>query len=125
MPLLIDTCVFLWILTDSEKLNTDTRNLIEKNTPCYLSSISLAEIEIKRSIGKLDIPDQYRQYISISGLQELEYTFTDSEVLNRLPFHHKDPFDRILIAQAMSRNITIMTADKIFTKYPVRIMLID
>ena len=125
MPLLIDTCVFLWILTDSEKLNTDTRNLIEKNTPCYLSSISLAEIEIKRSIGKLDIPDQYRKYISISGLQELEYTFMDSEVLNRLPFHHKDPFDRILIAQAMSRNITIMTADKIFTKYPVRIMLID
>ena len=124
MPLLLDTCVFLWLLSDSEKLNIETKKIIEENTPCYLSSISLAEIEIKRSIGKLEIPDQYRNFISISELKELEYSFVDSEVLNKLAFHHKDPFDRILIAQAMSRNITILTADKIFAKYPVRAIIV-
>ena len=124
MPLLLDSCVFLWILGDSERLNTDIKNLIKKNTPCYLSSISLAEIEIKRSISKLDIPDEYRRYIELSGLKELEYSFADSEVLNSLTFHHKDPFDRMLIAQAISRNITIMTGDKIFAKYPIKTIII-
>ncbi|RKX86289.1 MAG: hypothetical protein DRP58_04635 [Spirochaetes bacterium] len=124
MPLILDTCVFLWLLQDSEKLTKDTRKIIQKNTPCYLSSISLAEIEIKRSIGKLDIIDDYRRYIKISGLKELEYSFEDSTVLNSLTFHHKDPFDRMLIAQAISRNITIITGDKIFAKYSARTIII-
>lgn len=124
MPLMLDTCVFLWILGDYEKLNTDIKNMIQENAPCYLSSISLAEIEIKRSIGKLDITDEYRRYIELSGLKELEYRFSDSEVLNSLTFHHKDPFDRMLIAQAISRNMTIMTGDRIFAKYPARTIII-
>jgi len=124
MPLMLDTCVFLWILGDYEKLNTDIKNMIQENAPCYLSSISLAEIEIKRSIGKLDITDEYRRYIELSGLKELEYSFSDSEVLNSLTFHHKDPFDRMLIAQAISRNMTIMTGDRIFAKYPARTIII-
>jgi len=124
MSLILDTCVFLWILGDSEKLNLKTKNIIQENSPCYLSSISLAEIEIKRSIGKLEIPDNYRSYIDLSGLKELEYSFEDSVVLNSLTFHHKDPFDRMLIAQALSRNMTIMTSDKIFVKYPLRTIII-
>ncbi len=124
MSLILDTCVFFWILGDSEKLSPEVKNIIQKNSPCYLSSISLAEIEIKRSIGKLDIPDNYRSYIDLSGLKELEYSFEDSVVLNSLTFHHKDPFDRMLIAQALSRNITIMTSDKIFAKYPLKTIII-
>jgi len=124
MSLILDTCVFLWLLGDSEKLNLEVKNIIQENFPCYLSSISLAEIEIKRSIGKLDIPDNYRSFINRSGLKELEYGFEDSVVLNSLTFHHKDPFDRMLIAQALSRNMTIMTSDKIFVKYPLRTIII-
>jgi len=124
MSLLLDTCVFLWILDDSKKLNSDVKNIIWENFPCYLSSISLAEIEIKRSIDKLKIPNNYRNYIFPSGLKELEYGFEDSAVLNSLIFHHKDPFDRMLIAQAIARNMTIMTGDKIFEKYPLKTIII-
>ena len=124
MPLILDTCVFLWLLEDSKRLNSEVKNIIQKNSPCYLSSISLAEIEIKRSIGKLDIPDKYRNYIDLSGLRELEYSFKDSAILNSLPFHHKDPFDRMLISQALSRNITIITGDEIFAKYPLKTIII-
>jgi len=124
MSLILDTCVFLWLLEDSARLTIDYKKIIQENTPCYLSSISLAEIEIKRSIGKLNIPDDYRKYIVLSGLKELSYSFADSEVLNKLFFHHKDPFDRMLIAQAIARNMTVMTGDKIFTNYPAKIIII-
>ena len=124
MPLILDTCVFLWILSDFERLNANVKNMLQENAPCYLSSISLAEIEIKRSIGKLKIIDEYCKFIALSGLKELEYNFTDSEELNSLTFHHKDPFDRMLIAQAMSRNMTIVTGDRIFKKYPVKAFII-
>lgn len=125
MPLLIDTCVLLWILADSEKLSENSRKEIKENSPCYVSSISLVEIEIKRSIGKLDIPGDYRNYIELSGLKELEYSFKDSEHLNKLPFHHKDPFDRMLISQAISRNLRIISADKVFNGYPAKVTLIQ
>jgi PIN domain nuclease of toxin-antitoxin system len=124
MPLILDTCVFLWLLEDSEKLTIDIKKIIQENAPCYLSSISLAEIEIKRSIGKLNIPGDYRKYIDLSGLKELSYSFADSEILNKLVFYHKDPFDRMLITQALARNMTVMTGDKIFAKYPAKTIII-
>ncbi len=67
----------------------------------------------------------YRNYIELSGLKELEYSFKDSEHLNKLPFYHKNPFDRMLISQAISRNLKIITADKVFTEYPAKVSLIQ
>ena len=89
----------------------------------FVSSLSLAEIEIKRSIGKLEITEDFRQAIEISGLQELAYTCNDSRNLHQLPFHHKDPFDRMLICQAMARNMPLLTADEIFSKYPLKAII--
>lgn len=122
MNILLDTYIVLWVLADSTNLTASSRRLID-SSDVYVSSISLAEIEIKRSVGKLEIADGYRDLILESGLYELPYAFADSVDLHALPFHHKDPFDRMLICQAKSRSMTILTADAVFLRYTEEVVL--
>lgn len=125
MAVLLDTCVLLWIITDSPLLPKKTREYLNKTSPRYVSAISFAEIEIKRSIGKLTIPDDYRNFIESSGLKELPLFGSDTAGLSSLPFHHKDPFDRLLISQAIARNLPILTPDENFAAYPIKMIPIS
>lgn len=124
MAVILDTCVYLWILEGSKRLTQEVRNHLDKEFPRYISAITFAEIEIKRSIGKITLPDNYREEIADIGLSPIEYTIEDSISLSTLPFHHKDPFDRMLISQAISRNLPIVTADSVFKEYPVSVFVI-
>lgn len=124
MALLLDTCIYLWILDDSERLDAEARAYLNRAYPRHVSAVSFAEIEIKRSIGKLSLPDDYREQLDDIGLSALAYTMDDSAKLGGLAFHHKDPFDRMLIAQAIARDLTIVTADPVFQQYPVRVRLV-
>lgn len=81
-------------------------------------------ISIKRSIGKLTLPDSYREQLEDIGLTPLEYTKEDTAAVAILPVHHKDPFYRMLISQAAPRNLPIVTADPVYQEYPVTVTLV-
>ena len=122
--LLLDTCVLLWILQGHPRIveNRSLKNLLQKYERFY-SAVSVAEIEIKKSIGKLKIVPAYRDAVSSSGIQELSFSVNDASLLGELPYHHRDPFDRMLIATAIQQDMTIVSSDSIFKKYPVDILL--
>lgn len=123
MNLLIDTCILIWVLDNSSNLTINSKQIIQTADKRLISSISISEIEIKRSIGKLTIPDSYLQKIYESGFEELPFDFSDAYCLGKLPFFHKDPFDRMLISHAIVKGLTLLTNDKIFKKYNLPIIL--
>ncbi len=123
MNLLIDTVILIWILDDSSSLETSAREIIQKADNRFVSSITIAEIEIKKSIGKLTIPDSYIKKIFESGFEKLQFDFDDAHGLGNLPYFHRDPFDRMLISQAVEKGLTLLTNDKIFKKYNVPVLL--
>ncbi|MBA7537894.1 hypothetical protein ES705_30166 [subsurface metagenome] len=123
MDLLIDTVILIWVLDDSANLTGSTRQIIQEADKRLISSISIVEMEIKKSIGKLVIPDLYIQKIFEAGFDELPFDFDDAHALGNLPFFHRDPFDRMLISQAIARGLTLLTNDEIFKKYNVPLLL--
>ena len=123
MKLLLDTSIVIWVLADHPSLKKGVKDTISDAEMCYVSSISLAEIEIKKSIGKLEIADDYIVNILESGFEPLHYRFEDAKLLGRLPFLHKDPFDRMLITQAISNNLTLLTSDHILKDYNLRVII--
>jgi len=124
--LLLDTCVLLWILNGDKRItgNNEIMNLLNQ-TQRYFSPISVAEIEIKASLGKLKIPGDYLDCIIESGIAEWPYRSSDAKALGNLPYHHKDPFDRMLIASAVAHNLTIVTSDTVFSLYPITVIDVD
>jgi PIN domain nuclease of toxin-antitoxin system len=124
--LLLDTCVLLWILDDDPRItgNKEIVNLLNLNQR-YFSPISVAEIEIKVSLGKLAVPDNYLDQIIESGISEWPFRSSDARGLSSLPYHHKDPFDRMLIASALIHNLIIVTSDAVFRQYPVTVYSVD
>ena len=123
MNLLIDTSILIWVLSDSSKLTSRTRQMIQEADKNFISSISIAEIEIKKTIGKLTIPGSYIKEIFASGFEELHFDFDDAHGLQCLPLFHKDPFDRMLISQAIAKGLTLLTSDTVFKKYNVPVLL--
>jgi PIN domain nuclease of toxin-antitoxin system len=123
MSLIVDTCVALFVLMDSPRLSKASSQLLLDAPVCYISAISLAEIEIKRSIGKLIIDNHYRKALTVSGFVEMPFEGRDARHLGTLPYHHKDPFDRMLISQAMERKMPIITVDDAFASYPIQVHL--
>ncbi|MFC0350080.1 type II toxin-antitoxin system VapC family toxin [Undibacterium danionis] len=118
MKLLIDTHIYLWWLQDNPKLSEKARQQIQDAAEVYVSSASIWEATIKASIGKLSVDlDQLVAEISKSGFQELPITAAHAATVARLPEIHKDPFDRILIAQTMSEPLRFLTADAILRGY--------
>src|SRR6187402_3199418 len=102
MRILLDTHIYLWWLQDSPKLSTQARSNIESATEVYVSSASIWEAAIKISIGKLEADiEALAAHIVKSGFIELPVLARHSIQLTRLPEHHRDPFDRMLVAQAM------------------------
>ena len=123
MKVLLDTCAFLWITTDDPQLSETARQIFKNpNNEIFLSSVSAWEI-IKNSIGKLPLPSLAEEFISSQRLKHEIDTLplTEKAVfhLNKLPNHHKDPFDRMLICQAIEHDLTILTSDSLIVQYPV------
>lgn len=123
MKIIIDTHIFLWSLSDPDLIAEEKRNELESlaNT-IYVSSISIAEIMIKASLGKLDIDFDPIAYTELTGFQSLDFSANDAVLLKDLPFHHKDPFDRMLIAQSIAQKTKIMSDDRKFAMYDCQLI---
>lgn len=125
MRLLLDTHTFIWFVINSPRLSVVVRGLIEdENNEKLLSIASVWEMAIKHSSGKLSFSLPFREFIeqqlSINSMELLNINLEHTYVVATLPLHHRDPFDRLLIAQAMVDKIPILTADSAFDAYPVQ-----
>ena len=124
MRLLLDTHTFLWFVLNDSSLGITPRNLInDPQNDILLSPASPWEIAIKISIGKYRLPGPFTDFmdrqITENDLYILPITVAHAAVVAALPFHHKDPFDRLVIAQAIVEAVPILSADVIFDSYPV------
>ncbi|MEN9314932.1 MAG: hypothetical protein RIS35_1325 [Pseudomonadota bacterium] len=118
MRLLLDTHVFLWVVSDHPSLKPATRRLIASAEKVFVSSASIWEIAIKSSLGKIDAdPKLLVAAIGDSGFVELPVTATHAARVPDLPHHHADPFDRLLIAQALSEPLRLLSADALVLRY--------
>lgn len=118
MRVLLDTHVLLWALADDPRLSRDARKLIESATEVYVSSASYWEMAIKIGLGKLHVSlPEIRLAAQNSGFNELPVSGEHTEALLTLADHHRDPFDRMLVAQAISEPMRLLTADVQVAKY--------
>jgi PIN domain nuclease of toxin-antitoxin system len=127
MRLLLDTHAFLWFIQGSQNLSKTARDLIEdRENQKLLSIASLWEISIKVSIGKLDVGMAIAELVSRevygNGFEVLAIQANHLDELTKLVFHHKDPFDRLIIAQALAERIPVVTRDEAFGRYPVSLL---
>ena len=119
--LLLDTHAFLWCLSDAGRLRPASRSAIEDpRNEIFVSAISAWEITVKRLKGKMEAPDNLAAHVDEKGFTHLPLTFHHAELAARLPLHHKDPFDRFLIAQAQAEGLTLLTRDTHMQLYGVR-----
>jgi PIN domain nuclease of toxin-antitoxin system len=125
MRLLLDTHVFLWALAGSRELKAPARRLIESADEVHVSAASIWEIAIKSRLGKIDAdPAEVVEAIEPAGFVELPVRATHAKGVATLPAHHSDPFDRILIAQALAEPLRLVTADHLLGRYSDLVILL-
>ena len=127
MKLLLDTCAFLWFQSAAPELPNSARAAImDAENEVYLSAVSAWEIGRKYASGSLFLDTAPEILIprirDESGIASLPLTEADALMAKKLPRFHKDPFDRMLIAQALTSGMTLVTSDKVFDPYPVRVL---
>lgn len=119
--LLLDTHVFLWWLADAPDLAEAARRAIgDERNAVYVSAATGWEIAIKRAAGKLRAPENLDALVEEGGFTHLPITFFHGEQAGALPMHHRDPFDRMLVAQAQAEGLVIVTRDKHIPMYGIR-----
>ncbi|MCW6049349.1 type II toxin-antitoxin system VapC family toxin [Lyngbya sp. CCAP 1446/10] len=124
MRLLLDTHAFIWYRTNSSRLSITGRSLINKgDNNILLSTASVWEMAIKHSIGRLNFSMPFmefvKQQIAVNRIEILEISFDHIEVMASRPLHHRDPFDRLIIAQSMAEQIPVLSVDVIFDAYAI------
>jgi PIN domain nuclease of toxin-antitoxin system len=125
MPYLLDTHILLWWLGDYPKLSKTARELLkDQQNSFFVSSASAWEIAIKKALGKLEAPDELEKVLFENNFLPLSITISHALTAGKLPLHHLDPFDRMLISQAKVENLTIITHDPIFKKYPMKVIVV-
>jgi PIN domain nuclease of toxin-antitoxin system len=118
--LLLDTHILLWWLADDPGLSDRHRSAIaDPANVVYVSAASAWEIAIKKAVGKLIAPNDLGAALITSELEQLPITVAHAEAVGRLPPHHRDPFDRMLIAQAGVEDLTVVSGDPMFAQYEV------
>ncbi len=123
MRILVDTHIYLWMLSCPEKLSQARRYELESPAnEVFVSAMSIAELMIKHSIGKIDIRFDPVEMAQKMGLEILSFTGAEAMALGELPLHHKDPFDRMLLVQSMVNKLSLMTDDSKFLQYDCKIM---
>ncbi len=125
MRILLDTCTFLWAALDDPRLSAAARDAFrDPDNDLFLSSVSAWEITVKHALGRLPLPEPPNQYVpSLRRDHEIEPLPLDEESalhLVRLPALHRDPFDRMLVCQALVGGMVMLTPDRLITQYPVR-----
>jgi PIN domain nuclease of toxin-antitoxin system len=122
--LLLDSYIFLWLMDDISKVSPAViAAVINPTNEKFASVVSVAELRVKQKIGKLQLPENFDLAIIETGFDMLAFTIDHAHWLNRLELHHRDPFDRMLIAQALHEGLTIVTQDRVFSEYPVPLMI--
>lgn len=120
MKLLLDTHVLLWASAAPDQLGPrTTHQLLDTDNDLLVSAVSVAEIEIKRSIGKLTMYRSVSELAEPLGATLIDLTPDDAQALERLPLLHSDPFDRLLAAQSLVRELVLVTADERLKTYPI------
>ena len=117
--LLLDTHVWLWWQADDRRLAKAARSVIAHAADVYISAVSAWEMAIKSALGKLTAPEDIAEAVEAGGFRELPVHFRHVAALHELPVHHRDPFDRLLLAQALVDGLTLVTADSALAAYGV------
>jgi PIN domain nuclease of toxin-antitoxin system len=120
--LLLDTHAFLWWREDSPRLRDEARGLIGSAGVVFVSVASAWEAALKVALGKLRLPESFEAGVIASGFDKLPIAFSHAEAVATLPRHHDDPFDRMLIAQAIGDRLTLVSHDRRFAPYGIRIV---
>ena len=125
MRLLIDTQIFIWSVLDSDKLGLKARQIMLGASEVFVSAASIWEIAIKVKIGKLEgDPDEFMEAIKLSGFRELMISARHAAKVHELPLYHRDPFDRLLIAQTLTEPMRFLTADSMLEQYSELVMMV-
>lgn len=122
MRLLLDTHVVLWQFQGTRFLSRSAIHAIEQASELLLSVVSFAEIGVKAAIGKLVVSGNLHDFVLDSGLRVLGLSPDHGLAVGELPLHHRDPFDRLLIAQALAEDLAVVTADNRFSAYGVEVV---
>ena len=123
MRLLLDTHVAIWFFEDPELLAEDARMAIaDRGNVSYLSAVSVWESAVKQSLGRISLPEELDVGAVRAGFQELPVTWAHGRAAAVLPAMHRDPFDRMLVAQAVAEDLVLLTRDRLITQYPVATM---
>lgn len=123
MRLLLDSNILLWWLENRLRPGSPAYEAIaDKRCEILVSSVSLAEISLKQSLGKLNMVESLEHAIRVRGFQELPLTWEHALILRGLPLHHRDPFDRLLVCQAIGEGIPLASSDRIMTRYPIQVI---
>jgi PIN domain nuclease of toxin-antitoxin system len=124
MAFLLDSHTFLWFVAADKQLPTSVKDKIEDiNQSCFLSAASLWEITIKHQIGKLDLDISLTElfdYVDRNQIEIIPINYEHLLTLSDLPNHHNDPFDRLIISQAIAEDLIVITRDKLFKKYKIK-----
>lgn len=124
MNILLDTHVLIWALENNKTLSKSALNaIIDGRNMVFVSAASVWEIGIKMNMGKLEAPDNLLEEIKIHRFTPLPMTFEHAQLAGRLPDIHKDPFDRMLVAQAMIEKLTLVTRDKMVLAYKTKTII--
>ena len=127
MNYLADTHILIWYIEGNKKLSKKIISILENSqNKIFISNAALWEIAIKASIGKLSLSislTKFESFLSENNFELLEYDYADMEKLILLPLHHSDPFDRMMIAQAIVKNLSVISDDEKFRQYPIKLVL--
>jgi PIN domain nuclease of toxin-antitoxin system len=125
LKILLDTPLLLWWLADSPSLSKPARTLIaDPENAVFISAVSHWEIWLKRSLGKLKLPADFEEKLAAEAFESLPLTAAQTRQVASLPWHHRDPFDRMLIAQARAEGLTLLTADEALAAYSSFVRLV-
>jgi PIN domain nuclease of toxin-antitoxin system len=122
VSLLLDTHVVLWWLSDALELPDEIKDRLDHEPDVRVSAVTIWEIAVKQALGKITAPQDLPELVRNSGFRELPIGFTHAIAAGRLPLIHKDPFDRMLVAQARCENLTLVTKDPLCQQYDVTIL---
>jgi PIN domain nuclease of toxin-antitoxin system len=120
--LLLDTHVAIWWLLSPSRIPASTRKAIGNADQVFVSAVSAWEATIKSGLGRLELPSPIELGLEESGFDQLNITFPHAAAVRDLPLHHRDPFDRLLVAQAVCERLTLVTHDRNLAPYPIDIL---